>query len=277
DGAALMGTTGSGAARPSGDQTPIRFWDVATGRPLPPVPGLEGAYDLVFSPDARMLAVDVHLPGGRTGGRVPMEIRVFELSAEPVTRETRGEPAAAPEPAPAPPAGAAVGPVEELKRECAAADAGFIPRFQAAKSDAERQQIAQERLVALEPCIAGALDLARRHPQDDTAVEALEFALHTTAGVEGKLGERGAEAVALVRRLFLTSEKLDRLVPWLAVQNTPPAEELLRDAWEKSPHRPVRGRAGFHLAGCLTERAEAARLLKQMPDPAHPPHVPTPP
>src|SRR5262249_32600334 len=59
---------------------------------------------------------------------------------------------------------------------------------------------------------------------------------------------------------------LDRLLRHLAFHRTQESEALLAEVLQKSAHRTVRGRAAAWLARALADRAEAARLLRQLPE-----------
>jgi RNA polymerase sigma factor (sigma-70 family) len=266
DGTVLFGNTRSNG------RASLRLWDVATGRPLPSVPGtrdLQYHPGIRFSPDGKILTLDFVMPGGAVGKPVPEELRVYQWSAATLTAETRGEPFP-PEPQkeepPPKPSSAAAKAYEALKNESESADRGFAERFTAAKSDKDRQSAQRDRNLALEGFTARALEIARKDPQDPAAVDALEFALRMTSGMGGKLGELGRAAVEQVRRDYLDSLTLDRFLHWLSSHHTKAADDLLRAAFERSPHRTVRGRAGYQLAHSLADRAEAARLLRQLPE-----------
>jgi WD40 repeat protein/thiol-disulfide isomerase/thioredoxin len=266
DGAVLFSQSG-----PNGRST-MRLWDVATGRPLPAVPGtreLASHPMMSFSPDNKILVLPFFLPGGVVGGPVPTELRIYQWAAAPLTAETRGEPIALEpkqqEPPPKPSSAAAKA-YEALMRDVESAERGFTEKFTAAKSEKDRQPVQRERILALEGFTARALEIARKDPQDPAAVDALEFSLRMTSGMGGKLDDLGRAAVEQVRRDYLDSLTLDRFLHWLAAHHTKAADDLLRAAFERGSHRTVRGRAGYQLARSLADRAEAARLLRQLPE-----------
>jgi RNA polymerase sigma factor (sigma-70 family) len=270
DGAAVLGHVGSH------DRAQLHVWDAATGRVRARLGSAQGAYK--FSPDGKLLVLTVYLPvEGPLTKPVPtrMEVRIFQWSEGPVTSETRGEPIAIkrdPADEPKPPSEAAKA-LEALKKEAEAAEAEFAKNYDAAKTDGERQALEGTRLVALEKSTAGALDVARKYPKDPAAVDALEYALRCTVGMEGKLGTLGGQAVARVRETLVTSPSLDKLLPWLGFHQSEASRALLREALEKNPDRKVRARACYWLAQALTDLAEAARQLRQSPELAERPEA----
>jgi RNA polymerase sigma factor (sigma-70 family) len=272
DGSVLFGHAG-----PYG-RTSMRLWDRATGRPLPSVPGtrnLRHHPGIRFSPDGKILTLDFVVPGGAVGKPVPEELQIYQWAAAPLTAETRGEPFV-PEPQkeePPKPSSAAAKAYEALMHDLESAERGFTEKFTAAKSEKDRQSVQRERILALEGFTTRALEIVRKDPQDPAAVDALEFAVRTTAGMSGKLGELGRTAIEQVRRAYLDSLTLDRFLHWIATHQTKAADELLRAALERSPHRTIRGRAGYQLAHSLADRADAARLLRQLPELANHPFL----
>lgn len=80
DGKSLHGTIDNreGAAK-------LRFWDVATGRPLPVIPGADG-YFKGFTPDGKTFLLQV----GSSSVEPKSEYRIFRWSEQPLTLETRG-------------------------------------------------------------------------------------------------------------------------------------------------------------------------------------------
>ncbi len=85
DGATLLGAVGNA------DATRLQLWDTRTGRVLNQLEVRRAVRG--FSPDGKVMTLSVPLPvPGPLAKPVasPMELRVFEWSAGPVTRETRG-------------------------------------------------------------------------------------------------------------------------------------------------------------------------------------------
>jgi RNA polymerase sigma factor (sigma-70 family) len=271
DGATLVGLANPRKPRGKLVTWALHLWDAATGRPLPPVPGTEELTSIpqvLFSPDGKTLTLN--LPA--QPGEKQQELRVYQLRAAPVTGERRGgpgDPGARQEgqlkPPPPPDAAQALKALTDEFREAILGEGGLADRLAAAKGEDARRRLRRELTAATERYTSRALDLAREHPGGPAAAEALEFALRNTGGKGGRLGELGGKAVAQVRKDFLTSPALDRLLYWL-ISHSEEAQALLEAAFEQSPHRTVRGRAGYYLARALAERADAAQLLRQMPD-----------
>jgi WD40 repeat protein/thiol-disulfide isomerase/thioredoxin len=275
DGATLFATSGD----PSGPRQTLRQWDIATGRelPRPPQPETPGDHTFIAAHawDGKTFVRSITLPGGKVGQSPDYEMRVYRLTADPLTVVTRGK---KPQPEPAPeepePASPAEREWDRLTKDSQAADRDFAARAAQAKTPDEQRALGEARMGSVEGFADRALAIARKYPDASAGVEALLFALRSTnGGTDGRIAELGRAAVTLARQNYLSSEQLGKVVPWLQHQQRDDAEELLQAAFEQSPHRAVRGRAAFWLARALTERAEAARLFQQMPELADHPAV----
>jgi RNA polymerase sigma factor (sigma-70 family) len=263
DGKVLFTTDPTGA-RP-------QVWDTATGRRLPDVPGSSQARYLYQSPDSRFLAASPQRVDAGAAGSA--DLVVYRWSDQPLPPPVvRGQPARA---APAPVLPRAEEPrrtraaqaVADLRKESEGSAKEFLPKLQAAKTDAERKPLEDLFTEARARFAARAVAIAREHPADPAAAEALEFALHTTSGgFGGTLGKVREETLDLIRKEFLRSADLSRVVYFLAYQHTDPAFDLLAVIAETNPHRAIRGRAAYLLAAELAEMTEVARLLRALPD-----------
>ena len=261
DGSAVVGGVG-----PYGSGT-VRFWDAATGKALPGLPPMSANQNHAYylAPDGRTLVLPLALPGNDGG-----ELRVFQLSASLLKPETRGEmrsktPAASAvneQPSKSPAAQA----LALIEKEVQQMESDFSRQYAAALPQA-RDELALKRAAGLARLISKARTLASDHPQDPASGDALVLALRLSLGVpDGPLAAQNKETLALLRRQFLTAPFMDRLAPWLAQNIIPDAESLLQTVLETHPSREVRGRAGYWLANGLQQRAEAAELLRQVPD-----------
>jgi thiol-disulfide isomerase/thioredoxin len=268
DGKAVFTSGNSGAN--------LKVWDPATGRRLPDMPGASDAF-FSLSPDSRLVAVSQgrYVPNA-AGSR---DLLVYQLSDGPLPPPVaRGEPArdvpAAQPRAAEPPRSRAAQALADLQKEGEAAIREAMPKFQAAKSDAERKPL-QDHFTDVQTRLAArALVIAREHPADAAAVEALEYALRSTSGgLGGAAGKVRDEALDLVRKDFLRSPDLSRVLYFLAYQHTDPAFELLAEIADGSPHRVIQGRAAYILASELAEKADVARLFRVAPDLAKRPEV----
>jgi RNA polymerase sigma factor (sigma-70 family) len=255
----------------------LKAWDPATGWRFPDVRSMMDAACLARSPDSRLLAA---LPGRvDPSAQRSMDLVVYRLSDRPLPAPVvRGQPArdapviAQPqidEPRRTPAARA----LANLRKESGAAVQEVIANLQGAKTDVERTPLQNQLVAGQARCAARALAIARDHSADPAAVEALEFCLHSTSGgFGGATGKVRDAALELIRREFLRSPDLSRLLYCLAHQHTDPACELLIEIAETSPHRVIRGRAAYVLAEALAEKADVARLIR-LPELANRPEL----
>ncbi len=247
-----------------------KVWDPVTGRRLPDVPGVTDVLNLALSPDGRLFAA-VHGPF-HPGAAGSVDLLVYQWSDQrlppPVVRgvPAKGAPASAEPGAAQPPRSQAAQALADLQKDRETAAQESLPKLQAAKTDAERGPL-EDQFESQARLAARAVALARAHPADPAAVEALELALHiTSGGFGGALGKVRDEALELIRKDFLRSADLSRVLYFLAYQHTDAAFDLLTRIAQTSPHRIIQGRAAYILARELAEKAEASRLLRIMPE-----------
>jgi hypothetical protein len=138
-----------------------------------------------------------------------------------------------------------------------------------AATDAERAAL----FARIEGLPGQLLELARSHPQDPVALEALaqvvtlEYWLtaYTTHPGWGKDSPQAA-AIAILLRDHLTSDKLGVACKRVQYGFRQECEDFLRTVMEKSPHREIRGMTCLRLAEFLAARIEKLDLLKGLPD-----------
>jgi RNA polymerase sigma factor (sigma-70 family) len=188
-----------------------------------------------FSPDGKYLT-----SFGLTFPEVdpyPAEIKVWQFTDLPLVKQTRGTPPVVKQPEKPDDKGRPLSLAEEL---------------QALRiSDDNPAEVGRR-----------AVELARKHPRDPVAFEALAFAVERTF-----LREEAVKAAAMDLLLndHLQSERLGEVFGNVNYLPHPVAEKLLRTALEKSPHRDVRGLACFRLAESFGYQSELARQIQQLP------------
>ncbi len=150
---------------------------------------------------------------------------------------------------------------DALVREFDKAMEDFQTIVQAAKTDAEREK-AFEKYPQPEQFAGRFLKLAEADPKSSTALDALVWiASHTRSGSEP------GKAVDLLVQHHLASEKLGDVSYQLIYSDAPTSDQALRTIREKSPHRPVQGKALFSLAQRLMghdKAAEAEKLFEEV-------------
>jgi hypothetical protein len=142
--------------------------------------------------------------------------------------------------------------------------------FSRAKTDAERNK----NLARVARFPLRFLQLAEKNPRDPIALDALvqvvneEISLenNTTYAGRGKGPSPQAQAIALLLRDHLGSDRLGYACWRVSYGFHKDCETFLRTALEKSPHREVRGTACLRLAQFLKARRHRLDLLKERPD-----------
>ena len=90
------------------------------------------------------------------------------------------------------------------------------------------------------------LELAQKNPQDPAAVAALVWVI-----TDVSVGPEVDQAMGLLMKDYLQSDKLGPLFRSLAYSQLPQTEKLLRDIIAKNPHHTMQGQATFSLAMIL--------------------------
>src|SRR5208282_136791 len=116
-------------------------------------------------------------------------------------------------------------------------------------------------------CAVRALELARKHPKDGVAVEALYWI------IDGGLGYNAAGAeiessLELLQRDHIASDKLERVcaIAYVYDSVSTKPERLLRDVDKKNPNRNVRGRACYSLGTILCDHASEVKSWREIRD-----------
>jgi hypothetical protein len=137
---------------------------------------------------------------------------------------------------------------------------------QAAKSDAERQAIADRWMKRQAAVLTPFLELAAKNPKEEAiTLDALAFVVARFYGYPDTLKLRN-DAIALLQRDHLNNPQLDRVFPLLVEVPSPAAAQFMQAALEKSPPRPVQGRACFFLGQYWKLQAEVVRQVKKNPE-----------
>ena len=107
------------------------------------------------------------------------------------------------------------------------------------------------------------LKLARQHPKDPIAVDALLWVVTNV-----RSGAELSQALETLSNNHIKNEKLESVCRRLVRKPSVAAEKLLRSLMENSPHRNVRAQACFQFADYLTRQVAVIRTLKEDPDQA---------
>ncbi len=246
----------------------LRLWDVATGRRVLDLPADVGM--VYFSPDGQWLAGVTAFNDSPNSG--PYDIRIFRCSDKALPPVVRGKAAKPSQPAPPPtrpepPKSEARRAFDAVRQEAEKFAQETSPKFRDAKPGSERDLLQCQWNEANLRFGARFLKVARDYPDDPAALEALEHVLRTTGNsADGEMSKLRNEALGLILRDHRRSPELSNLIFRMSYQYAESAEKALADLAENSPHRPIRGRAAWRLAEALASRAEAARLVRALPE-----------
>jgi hypothetical protein len=131
---------------------------------------------------------------------------------------------------------------------------------------AEYQKAQEELQAGLREKFAGRfLELARKDPKDPAALDALTWVLNNIPGPAKKDGPK-AQAVELILKDHVESDKLGPLVARLTYTYDKEGEALLQAIADKNPHREMQGQAVFGLAQRIQNQIRVAEQLKERPE-----------
>lgn len=139
----------------------------------------------------------------------------------------------------------------------------FYQAYGKAKTNEEKQALVQSMPQAA-AYAARAMQVAQDHPDDPVAAKALSWIVTNV-----RAGELADQAINRLIEKHVESPELARVCQMLMYTPSPRAGELLKLAYEKSPHRDVRAAANYSLASkAQGEQAEELfeKLLKDYAD-----------
>lgn len=154
--------------------------------------------------------------------------------------------------------------LEDLKKEVEKSRAEYYQAFGKAKTGKERQELRDENNKQIKARARRALELAKQHPKDPVAVDALSWIITGGLGWAGA-GTEIETAYDLLRKDYVTSDQLERACSFAIIYqsiSTKP-EELLRDVIDKNPHEAMQGCARLSLARVLERKAVWAKRARE--------------
>lgn len=162
--------------------------------------------------------------------------------------------------------------LETLKKEVEKSREEFYQAVEKAKTDKARQALRDKNNKQINSSARRALDLARQHPKDPVAVDALSWIITGRLGwlVAGDaiFSQQMEAALDLLRKDYVTSDKLLRVCFLASIYDevsTKP-EQLLRALLEKNPHREIQGWACYFLGNILRSHAAEAKKWREIKD-----------
>ena len=105
------------------------------------------------------------------------------------------------------------------------------------------------------------IELARQHPRDPLAVDALVWVV-----MNFRRGTATSQAVAILAKQHAKNKKLAPICHRLVNNPSRDCEKLLRSLLESNPHRSVQAAACFHLAANMKEQIRLSQSLKSEPE-----------
>jgi hypothetical protein len=160
-----------------------------------------------------------------------------------------------------PAASTPAGQYEALINEYQKAQQEFSSDYTAAKTDEEREKLSSKYPQA-EAYSRRLLELARKHPKDPVAFDALAWVV-----TNDRYGERINETLEILLRDHVESEKLGQVAQAMVYSSAREPAKTLENIVEKNPHREVKGIATYTLG--LVKKGqdkepEAEKLFEQV-------------
>jgi peroxiredoxin len=151
--------------------------------------------------------------------------------------------------------------IQEAQKE---ASQQYHKEWDEAKTEEQRQKVIAEFLGKVVVNADRALDLARRHSDDPTALDALIFVIRTARAGPS---DHSARAIEMMANDYVRDEKLgdvcQQIFPFF---HLPAAENLIRAVLDRNPSRTTRGLACHALAQYLEYQAHMVRRLRESPE-----------
>ncbi len=153
--------------------------------------------------------------------------------------------------------------LETLKKEIRTVRTEWIQADRKATTDKERQQARGTSYKQLGACARRALELARKHPKDPVAVEALCCILRDVSNYSAASAEIDA-AYDLLQKDYISSDKLKSVcaIAFVHDYRSRKPELFLRAVIAKNPHREIQATACYTLARMLRNQADSAKRLR---------------
>jgi thiol-disulfide isomerase/thioredoxin len=143
--------------------------------------------------------------------------------------------------------------MDEYRSALKKSDAVFVK----ATTEEQRQQIRADFAKVNSKFIIRFLAYAETHAREKEALLALFFVLHPDSHAERGDADK---ALQFVRKDHIQSDRLTNppILQFLAWENSPSTEKLLRDVLANNPHHVIQANACFSLAQVLKNRANAS-------------------
>jgi hypothetical protein len=145
--------------------------------------------------------------------------------------------------------------LQDLQAKIRQAGEAAQKSYTAAKTPEEKQKIIADYRKTLQGFGSSFLDLAKKHPKDESAIGAVQMALLIGVGPK-----EASAAVDLLVEHHLNSAKVSEVGQMLAQNGNPAGEKLLRAVIAKSKDHKAQAQASLALAELLAKKAENPSL-----------------
>jgi len=134
-----------------------------------------------------------------------------------------------------------------------------------AKTPEEQQKVFREKYPQKSTLAPKFVALAEKNPKTSVALDALLWVVNDNINFSGA-NKAKVQAIALLTRDFIESDKLASACKSIANGNDRQDESFLRAVMDKSPHRSVQAEACLALAKRLGQRADLVARLQAHPE-----------
>jgi peroxiredoxin len=177
--------------------------------------------------------------------RVMLGLLIFAAADQPGTQNPKGR-------------------LESIREAQSEASRRYQAELAGAKTEEQKQKVVDEYLDRVVVNADRALDLARLHPDDPAALDALVSVLRTAGAGPS---DRSEKAIEMMARDHVRDERMgDVCQKIFHFFHLPPAENLIRAVMDRNPSRTARGLACHALAQYLKNQALMWRILREHPE-----------
>jgi hypothetical protein len=147
---------------------------------------------------------------------------------------------------------------QALFQEHRRAHESFMEAYQQAKTNEERQKLADEKYPKPQAYTGRFLAIAEEAPEDPAAVDALIWIVEN-----GGQGRDDAQALEILTAKHAAHKRMNEIAPRLAHGVMPADATLLKAILEQNPDRAIKGKACLALGQFAKEQADLVQTAKE--------------